>query len=171
MWDVAFGPCFFFWGETGAEGGEQPVAAAAAAVQREGLRQLALALAESAASLPASPSNLPEVAALLALAAGEPRRHAVVAAACRVLLRLLGAAPATTLAALQERQLLVLLPRLLAQQMAEEEEDEEGNRQRPASAAPSDASAFEIDRPPPAEAAAREDARCAALELLGAFMR
>jgi hypothetical protein len=125
-----------------------------------------LALLEGAASLPASTSSQPEVACLLRLLQQHAGEHDVVAASCRLLLRLLGTAPATTLAALQEQLLLALLPRLLAQQ--QQREQLELHRQddsvqqglghlQPAAALKAAASAV-------------EDARCAALELLGAFM-
>lgn len=125
---------------------------------RERLRQLVFAVLEAAASLPAASSNLAELSALLALLQQHPDQHAVTAASCRLLLRLLGSAPATSLAALQERQLLLLLPRLLAQQLARE------GAVATAAGAPS----FSVVA---AELAALEEARCAAVELLGAFMR
>lgn len=144
--------------------------------QQERLRQLVLVVVEAAATLPASSSSLPEVAALLRLLQQHPRRHGVVASACRLLLRLLGAAPATTQAALQELQLLSLLPRLLAAQQLQQQEPEPGG----AHAGSSSSATAVVPREAPAQpaggaeagdAAALEDARCAAVELLGAFMR
>lgn len=180
---MAFGPAFFFWGqhpgeEAGGEGGgavATGVAAAGRLLQRERLRQLVLACLEAAASLPASSSNLEEVSALLRLLQQHAARHGEVAAACRLLLRLLGAAPATSLAALRERQLLVLLPRLLAQQLALE--GEAGQAVQPAvqpaqqAAEAGLAGGSPAPGPAAAQAGALEESRCAALELLGAFMR
>ena len=125
-----------------------------------------LALLEAAASLPASTSNQPEVACLLRLLQQHAGEHDVVSASCRLLLRLLGAAPATTLAALQEQPLLALLPRLLAQQQQREQVEQHRREDRVEQG---------LGHLPPAAAleaaaAAMEDARCSALELLGAFM-
>ncbi|PRW34047.1 BEACH domain-containing lvsC isoform X1 isoform B [Chlorella sorokiniana] len=187
LWDAAFGPAFFFWAEhqpalpgqppgNAAQPAQPSLAAAAAALpllasaagQQDHLRQLVLVLLEAAASLPAASSNLAEVSALMQLLRQHPRRHALVAPACRVLLRLLGCAPATTLAALQEQQLLTALPRLLAQQ----QEGERPGREGSSGAERGEAGGEEALASPrtAAEALALEDARCAALELLGAFL-
>lgn len=201
LWGAAFGPAFFFWGEqqppavqaAGDMGQPAPPAAptpaptlhqsASTARQQEQLRGMVLVLLEAAASLPAASSSLPEVSAVMQLLRQHPRRHALVAPACRVLLRLLGCAPATTLAALQEQQLLTALPRLLAQQ----QEGERPGRECGQTAGAEHAAGFagqagaeagpEAEEEAPtsprtaAEALALEDARCAALELLGAFLR
>lgn len=185
--EAAFGPAFFFWreqrppGPAAVDAGQPLPLDAGTAQQQERLRQLVLVLLEAAASLPAASSNLPEVSALMQLLRQHPQRHALVAPACRLLLRLLGCAPVTTLAALQEQQLLTALPRLLAQQQAgEQPRGERGVAAEhvavPArevhAAAGSQAGEEEPTSPrTAAEALALEDARCAALELLGAFLR
>lgn len=179
-------------GQPGQAGGASPPAAAASAAtavvplpasaarQQEQLRQLVFVLLEAAASLPAASSNLPEVTALMQLLRQHPRRHDLVRPACRVLLRLLGCAPATTLAALQDQQLLTALPRLLAQQQEGErpprelDSDAERSAAHTAGSAGAGPEAGEEPLASPrsaAEALALEDARCAALELLGAFLR
>lgn len=153
---------------------------ASAARQQEQLRQQVFVLLEAAASLPATSSNLPEVTALMQLLRQHPRRHDLVRPACRVLLRLLGCAPATTLAALQDQQLLTALPRLLAQQQEGEppaRELDSGAEHSAAHAAGSPEARPEASEEPlasprsAAEALGLEDARCAVLELLGAFLR
>jgi hypothetical protein len=192
FWELLFGPAFFFWSTpqltaalpspagTAADSHQQQDSAAATGrvLQRERLRQLVLAVLEAAASLPATSSNLAELSALLALLQQHPDQHAVTAAACRLLLRLLGSAPATSLAALQDRQLLLLLPRLLAQQLAREGTVAAAGAQDAAEATSGGSTADETSggQAPSAsvvaaELAALEETRCAALELLGAFMR